>query len=56
MYILVRQTDNVIVASAINPMSVEDASSKGCLIYEIDDAEFTPDMLGSKLDSFDLAE
>lgn len=56
MYILVRQTDKVIVASAINPMSVEDASSKGCLIYEIDDAEFTPDLLGSTLDDFEVAE
>lgn len=56
MYIIVRQLDNVVVASAINPVNIDDVSAKGCIIYEIDDSEFTPDLLGSTLDHFDLAD
>ncbi len=55
MYIIVRQEDNVVIASAINPVSIEDAASKGCVIYEINDSEFTPELLGSTLNHFDVA-
>lgn len=56
MYIIVRQIDNVVVASATNPVNIDDASAKGCLIYEIDDADFTPELLGSTLDYFEVVE
>lgn len=56
MFILVKQPENIIVATAINPVSIEDASANGCVVYEVDDSEFTPDLLGSKLDYFELAK
>lgn len=56
MYIMVRQIDNVVVGSAINPININDASANGCVIYEIDDSEFTPELLGSTLDYFDMVE
>jgi N-dimethylarginine dimethylaminohydrolase len=56
MYIMVRQTDRVIMGSAINPISNEHASAQGYEVYEIDDSEFTVDMLGSVLNNFELVE
>lgn len=56
MYIIVRQIDNVVIGSAINAMNIDDASKQGYVIYEIDDSEFTPELLGSTLDHFDLAD
>lgn len=56
MYIIVRQLDNVVIGSAINPISIDDASAQGCLVYEIEDSEFTSELLGSTLDYFDVAE
>lgn len=52
MYILVRQSDNVIVGTAIRPIDELSASKSGCRIYEIDESEFTPEMLGSKLTQY----
>jgi hypothetical protein len=56
MYIMVRQSDRVIMGSAINPISKEHASAQGYEVYEIDDAEFRVDMLGSVLNYFELVE
>lgn len=53
MYILVRAKDNVIVGTAIRKVDEIAESKKGCKVYEIDDSDFTPDMLGSKLESFE---
>lgn len=54
MFLIVRKTDNVIIGSAIKSINLNDASAKGYEIYEIDDAEFNPEMLGSTLDYFEM--
>jgi hypothetical protein len=56
MYIMVRQSDRVIMGSAINPVSKEHASAQGYEVYEIDDSEFSVSMLGSVLNDFELVE
>jgi hypothetical protein len=56
MFIMVRQSDRVIIGSAINPVSIEHASANGFDIFEIDDSEFKPELLGSTLNYFDLVE
>lgn len=56
MYILVRQTDNVIVGTAVRPVDEVSASKNGCRVYEIEDSEFDPNMLGSKLTHFNKDE
>lgn len=53
MYILVRAKDNVIVGTAIKKIDENSASKNGCKVYEIDDSDFSQDMLGSKLESFE---
>lgn len=53
MYILVRQTDNVIVGTAFRPIDEASASKSGCRVYDIPDAEFNESLLGSKLESFE---
>lgn len=49
MYILVNSKTNIIVGTALKPVSVEACSRNGQKVFEIPDHEFTPDMLGSKL-------
>jgi hypothetical protein len=53
MYIIVRHSDNIIIGSAVRPVDQESASQNGYKIFQIDDSEFTVEMIGSKLDSFD---
>lgn len=49
MYILVRVEDNVIVGCANNPLSTDEASKNGRRVYEIDDEDFDPSMLGQSI-------
>lgn len=53
MYIIVRHKDNIIVGSATRPVDEKEASRNGYKIFEIDDKEFSVDIIGSKLESFD---
>jgi hypothetical protein len=53
MYIIVRHSDNVIIGSATRPVDELLASRNNYRVYEIDDTEFSIDMLGSKLAGFD---
>jgi len=53
MFLIVRQSDSVIIGSAIKPIHMESASQKGYIICEIPDDEFNPQMLGSKIEDFD---
>lgn len=55
MYILVREIDNIIIGTAIRPINETIAADKGYKVYEIDESEFKPSMLGSKLQKFDKA-
>ena len=54
MFLIVRQSDNMIIGSAIKPININEASSKGYIVCEIPDDEFDPAMLGSILDNFEL--
>ncbi len=56
MYILVRVTDNVIVGCANNPVNVQEASKQGRRVYEIDDADFSPEMLGQQITEYQVIE
>jgi hypothetical protein len=53
MFLIVRQSDNVIIGSAIKPINIEDASKNGYIVCEMPDAEFTPDLIGSKIEDFE---
>lgn len=53
MYLIVRQSDNKIIGSAVKEIDEVDASKKGYVIYEIEDDEFTIDMLGNHIEEFD---
>lgn len=52
MFLIVRQSDSVIIGSAIKPLDVDSSSQKGYIICEIPDEEFNPQMLGSKIEDF----
>ena len=56
MFILVRVSDNVIVGSAANPVDVKEASKQGRRVYEIDDSDFTVDMIGQKITEYQVIE
>lgn len=56
MYILVRIEDNVIVGSANNPINVREASRQGRRVYEIDDKDFEPSMLGKQIMEYQVIE
>lgn len=56
MFILVRHSDNVIIGCATRPVDEAEASRNGNKVFEIDDAEFSITMLGSKLEGFDEVE
>lgn len=56
MYIIVRASDNVIVGSAHNPINVKDASVSGRRVYEIDDEDFNPKMIGQKITEYAVVE
>lgn len=53
MFLIVRQEDNVIIGSAIKSINIDDASKNGYIICEIPDEEFSPDLLGRKIEDFD---
>lgn len=53
MYILVREIDNIIIGTAAKMIDEMSALNKGYKVYEIQDSEFKPSMLGSKLTGFD---
>lgn len=55
MYILVNQ-QNIIVASSTNKPSVSDCSGKSLLIYKVPKNEYKPEMIGQKLDDFEIVE
>lgn len=56
MFIIVRHADRIIIGSAVRQPSEAEASKNGYQIFEIDDAEFSVHMIGSKLESFDEVE
>lgn len=49
MYILVNAKTNIIVGNALKAVSVTACSKNGQKVYEIDDSEWSPDMIGSEL-------
>jgi hypothetical protein len=55
MYILVN-SENIIVASSTNKPSEEDCSEKCLAIYKISKGEFSPLLIGKKLEDFDIVE
>jgi hypothetical protein len=52
MYLIVRESDNIIVGSAVNKPSELDLKSKNRLVYEISNSDFSVDMIGQKLIDF----
>ena len=54
MFLLVKEIDeeNVIIGTAQRRVSVE-SSSSDITVYEISDDEYTPDMINSKIESFE---
>lgn len=56
MFILVRVSDNTIVGNANNPVNVHEASRQGRKVYEIDDEDFSPEMIGQKLSEYKVIE
>jgi hypothetical protein len=55
MYILVNE-NKVIIASSTGKPSEEICSEKGIRIYELDDSEYSAEMIGNKLDDFEIVE
>lgn len=55
MYILVNQ-DKIITASSTGKPNEEICSEKGLRIYEMNDDEYTPELIGKKLDDFEIVE
>lgn len=53
MFLIIRQSDNVIIGSAIKPIHLESASQKGYIVCEIPDNEFNTQMIGSKIENFE---
>lgn len=53
MYILVDAKTQIIVGTAIKPISEESCSKNGQRIYEIDNKEFSYSMIGAKLEDFE---
>lgn len=56
MFLIVRENDNVIVGSALKPIDLNDAQTKGYIVYEVDDSEYTNDLMGSKIEYFEIDE
>jgi len=55
MYILVNQ-QNIIIGSAHNKPDESISSANGHRIYEIENTEFSPNMIGEVLEDFDIVE
>jgi len=55
MYILVN-TENIIVASSKNKPDEAVSSAKGLRIYDVDDKDYSPTLVGQVLEDFDVVE
>jgi hypothetical protein len=53
MYIMVRVTDNMIIGSANNPINKKTAMDRGYLVYELSSSEYSEDLIGQILESFE---
>lgn len=53
MFILVRIEDNIIIGCANSVINEEQGLKDGYKVFELDESEFSPDMLGKKIDSYD---
>lgn len=53
MYILVRQSDNIIIGTSSGKVDEQSASKSGYRVYEIADVEWNNSMLGSKLKGYE---
>ena len=53
MYLIIKLEDKTIIGSSVRPIDQKEASKNGYIVYSIPDAEFSHDLLGSKLESFD---
>lgn len=53
MFIIVRHSDNIIIGSATRPVDEAQASMNGYKVFEVEDSEFSIEMIGSRLDGFD---
>lgn len=55
MFLLVKKIDgeDIIIGTAQKSISLQNAEMSGITIYEISDKEFVPNMVSSKIESFD---
>lgn len=53
MFIFVRQKDNVIVGCSVKPVNEEDMQRQGNKVYEVDNNDFSYDMIGQKIQEFE---
>ncbi len=56
MYLLVRIKDSVIIGTAKKALDEKSCAGNGYNIYEIDDTQFKNEMLGAKLESFQIVK
>ena len=58
MFLLVKEIEgeNVIIGTAQKQISAEQAAASNITVYEISDDEYTPDMIHTKIESFDEDE
>lgn len=53
MFILINISDNTIIGCASRPIDEIQAEKDGYKVFEIDDSEWKPSMLGSKVESYE---
>ena len=53
MYIMVRASDNMIIGSAVNPINKKTAMDRSYLVYELDNSEYSEDLIGNILENFE---
>ena len=53
MFILVNTVDKIIIGCASRPIDEKQAKVDGYDVFEIDDKEWSPSLLGSKLESYE---
>ena len=58
MFLLVKEIEgeNVIIGTAQKRISAEHAEASNITVYEISDDEYTPDMIHTKIESFEEDE
>lgn len=49
MYLVVRESDRKIVLSSVRPLDETQYTSRGMIVVEIPDDEYTPNMVGGHL-------